>query len=214
LSKDNDKSEQLEKISVLGDSSSSLNNKYFLINGPRNLNNYYVWYNVDSSGVDPNIANRQGIQVPISEGDSSAIVALATRLAMNLNSDFASEFVTKNLDDVVELTAKITGSCVFTDFNTGFSFLEVYTGITELVKEIELPYEDGLRYIYNSYKKTFEIFPILTTTTEIIWDEIQTTYPDSITEVFTYKKDSSTVRVITVVYTSQSKKYIDSVIKT
>lgn len=46
------------------------------------------------------------------------------------------------------------------------------------------------------------------------FDSIFASYPDSVTEVFTYKLLSNTVAVVTVVYTSSSKDLIQSVVKT
>ena len=46
------------------------------------------------------------------------------------------------------------------------------------------------------------------------YDEVQVTYPDSITEVFEYKLETETVATVTIVYVDSKKKDIVSVIKT
>lgn len=162
-----DKNNQVELITVLDDVGGSLNNKYFLLDGPRGINKYYTWYDVDSLGTDPAIPGRVGIQVPISAGDSDDIVALATRLALSLNSNIQKEFTVQNLDNKVKLVAKITGVTLFVDGNSLFEFEAKSVGVTEFVKDITLPYENGVRYVYNEYEKTFEIFPTLVISVDV-----------------------------------------------
>lgn len=45
------------------------------------------------------------------------------------------------------------------------------------------------------------------------YDNIQVTYPDAITEVYTYKLGSTTTSTVTVVYTDASKASLSSVTK-
>lgn len=48
------------------------------------------------------------------------------------------------------------------------------------------------------------------------WDYISASYPDSVTEVYTYKLGGSggdVVQVITVVYTTSAKNYVSTVTK-
>lgn len=46
------------------------------------------------------------------------------------------------------------------------------------------------------------------------YDQILATYPDSVTEVYTYKLTGSTVATVTVVYTDSTKANLASVTKT
>jgi len=46
------------------------------------------------------------------------------------------------------------------------------------------------------------------------YDQILATYPDSVTEVYTYKLTGSTVATVTVVYTDNTKANLASVTKT
>ena len=154
-----DKTYHKETIFVTEDIAGSLNSKYFLINGPISKNLYYVWYNVDSSGVDPLISGREAIEVPISSNDSKSIVALATTLAMGLNSNFSIDFTITNTNTEVIIQSKILGQASVTNNNTPFVFQVDSQGETFVVKEIELPYENGVKYIYNEFEKTFSIFP-------------------------------------------------------
>jgi len=66
----------------------SLNNRYFYINSNNDLNKYYVWYNVNGAGVDPNISGRTGLMVPILGGSSPNTVAQATRTILNTTNKF------------------------------------------------------------------------------------------------------------------------------
>jgi len=47
----------------------------------------------------------------------------------------------------------------------------------------------------------------------VTYDEIEAAYPDSITEVYTYKLLTVTQAIITVVYTSSAKDLITSVVR-
>lgn len=49
--------------------------QYFLINSAGDLNQYYVWFNVNSGNSDPSIGGKVGIQVNILNGDTAALVA-------------------------------------------------------------------------------------------------------------------------------------------
>lgn len=50
-------------------------------------------------------------------------------------------------------------------------------------------------------------------TAGVQWDEIITTFPTSITELFTYKYQTVTVQTVTVTYESAAKKTVISVVK-
>ena len=45
------------------------------------------------------------------------------------------------------------------------------------------------------------------------FNRIQVTYPDTVTEIYIYKKDLETVATVTVIYTSATKEYLLSVVK-
>ena len=47
----------------------------------------------------------------------------------------------------------------------------------------------------------------------VVWDEVQTTFPAQAQELFTYKKDSETVMTVFVTYSDASKKTILSINK-
>jgi hypothetical protein len=71
-----------EKITILcvADVAGSLNNKYFLINTP-NVE-YYVWYNINSAGIDPLLPGKVAIPITAATGATAAAIATATKNAL------------------------------------------------------------------------------------------------------------------------------------
>lgn len=89
---------EVSRCVCVADVAGSLNSKYFLISSvnptTKVQKNFYVWYNVDSGGVDPAIAGKTGIAVAISAGDANTVVATATGAAIAaVSTDFASSSV-------------------------------------------------------------------------------------------------------------------------
>lgn len=70
-------------ITLVADSSGSLNSTYFTFNSANDAFGYYVWYNINSAGVDPAVAGRTGIQVAGATGATAATLATATAAAIN-----------------------------------------------------------------------------------------------------------------------------------
>jgi len=72
---------EVRQFTCVADVSGSLNNTYL-----NNLNSptvsYYVWFNVNSLGVDPALSGKTGIMVALSTNDSANAVATATRAAI------------------------------------------------------------------------------------------------------------------------------------
>jgi len=90
------------------DSSADLNNKYFVISSPENRGNllnedttYYVWFDVDSAGVDPkpviagSAGQAIGLKVSISADATDATVAAAVDTVLDALSDFGVSTSTK-----------------------------------------------------------------------------------------------------------------------
>ncbi len=69
-------------ITAVADSAGSLNSTFFTFNTAGNTQQYYVWYNINSAGVDPAPTGLTGIQVAAATNTSSANIALATRTAV------------------------------------------------------------------------------------------------------------------------------------
>lgn len=69
-------------VTLVADVAGSLNSTYFTFNTAGDLYPYYVWYNINSAGVDPAPAGRIGIQVAGATGASANTLATATRAAI------------------------------------------------------------------------------------------------------------------------------------
>jgi hypothetical protein len=69
-------------ITTVADVAGSLNSTFFTFNSAGDLYPYYVWYNINSAGVDPAPAGRIGIQVAGATGATANTLATATRAAI------------------------------------------------------------------------------------------------------------------------------------
>lgn len=78
----------IQTIVVHADVSGSLNSKYFLLNSANAGTGYYVWFNVNSAGVDPMIAGRTGVPVALATNDSAATVGTALTAAIDGLANF------------------------------------------------------------------------------------------------------------------------------
>lgn len=134
-----DRLQSIFEVGFPSDSGGSLNDTYWLLNGPKNKEKYYVWYSVDGGGTDPSIANRTGIQVDIATGDAGAIVALATLQQLNLQSDLNYTVTQKNA--VLTFNALVRG---VTDDPSNIS-----TGV--VVSNVQQGSEVQLRKLYLEY---------------------------------------------------------------
>lgn len=102
-----------------GVDSVTLNNKYFYINSATNADEYYVWYNVNGSGIDPVISGKTGVMVAISTGSTSQAVAQATKTAL----DSLGDFITNIDSDTLLITNNLIGvTDLAQDIDTGFLF--------------------------------------------------------------------------------------------
>lgn len=93
--------QEVTTVQCIADSAGSLNNSYFFLNAGNAGTGYYVWYNVNSAGVDPSIVGRTGIEVTISTDAAATAVASATQTAIDQESDFSATVLT----DTVTITA-------------------------------------------------------------------------------------------------------------
>ena len=71
-----------------GNSNANYNSKYFLIyNGSTK---YYVWFDVNSGGTDPEVSGGTGIEVDIGTTDDDEAVAAALQAAIDAEDDFTA----------------------------------------------------------------------------------------------------------------------------
>lgn len=73
-------------VTVAADTAGSRNNTYFVFYTAGNLYGYYVWYNINSAGVDPAVAGLTGIEVDGATGATATTLGGATRAAIAASS--------------------------------------------------------------------------------------------------------------------------------
>lgn len=112
-----------QTVGLVADVSGSLNSKYFLLEDASGANKYYVWFNINSAGVDPAVAGRTGVQITGSTNASAATLGTAVASAVAaLNS--TNSFTTSGTSTVT-ITDKVAGPLVIASDGTaatGFTF--------------------------------------------------------------------------------------------
>lgn len=118
---------QVQQVATVADVSGSLNSKYFLLNSINTATEaskgFYVWFNINSAGVDPAIAGRTAIPITGATNVSANTLATSIRSALDaLTSDFATttgsnqNVIVNNLNPGL-VTAAADGTAA-----TGFNF--------------------------------------------------------------------------------------------
>ncbi len=97
-------------VTFAADSSGSKNSTYFTFNSAGDLYGFYVWFNINSAGVDPAPAGLLGIQVAGATNASAATLATAAIAAINA-SPLASPYVVA--------TAGASGHAILTNIQPG-----------------------------------------------------------------------------------------------
>jgi hypothetical protein len=120
-------------ITLVADSGGSLNSKFFTFRDQSGTNKYYVWYNINSAGVDPvptGYIAANGIAVAGATGATAATLATATTAAIvaraptgvtATNGAAGHTIITNNTAGVATATAEGTAA-------TGFTFTRTITG--------------------------------------------------------------------------------------
>ncbi len=99
---------EVQTITVTGDTSGSLNSTFWTFYTPGNIAGYYVWYNINSAGVDPAPAGLTGIAVAGATGASATTLGGATRTAI---AAATSGVVVSGTTSGVILTGATPGAC-------------------------------------------------------------------------------------------------------
>jgi hypothetical protein len=108
---------QLTIKNVSGSNPTPLNSKYFLINSATDTDQYYVWYNVGGTGVDPTVGGKTGLMVAIPNGASETQVANSTKIVL----DSTTKFITNISDGILSVRTKLIGvTTMSSDYNTSF----------------------------------------------------------------------------------------------
>ncbi len=74
---------EIQNITFAADTSGNKNSTFFTFHNASNLNGYYVWFNINSAGVDPAPAGLTGIRVNGATGVTAANLATAAISAIN-----------------------------------------------------------------------------------------------------------------------------------
>ncbi len=120
--------QEVQNISTVADVSGSLNSTYWTFYTAGNLAGYYVWYNINSAGVDPAVSGLTGIQVLGATAATANTLATATRAAIALA--VSTVMVTGATNHVIITNLKI-GTCTAAANGTatpGFSYSITQTG--------------------------------------------------------------------------------------
>jgi hypothetical protein len=209
-------------LGCVSDLSGSLQNTYIKLYSAPDNKPFHIWFNVDSLGTDPAPENSTPIEIQINSNDPSSVIAMA--VALTLNTLFKDDFTASRMNSVVDI--KTTGLGLVTsssNFGTDFTITNS-NGAQELVGFIEIGYENLhpiykgqtlKNYRFNLFTGQFEhkeeaTIPL----NEVLWDEIATTFPSDVSELYSYKYDSQAVQDVLVTYADPTKKIIVSVQKT
>jgi hypothetical protein len=147
-------SREITEIVTFPDVSGSLNNKYFYLNSAEDIDQFYVWFNVNSGGTDPAITDKIGIEIPLDTNDNAETVAAAMVIYIGNQRDFNTKRTGKN----VRIENTDLGQTTNTsDVNTGFNINIVQTGASVVIKTVTPHDSDNIIYSYNEVDKRFEI---------------------------------------------------------
>jgi hypothetical protein len=97
-------------VTFAADTAGSKNNTYFTFNSAGDVKKFYVWFNINSAGTDPAVANATGIQVAGATGATAATLATAAIAAINANATAALYVVA---------TAGASGHAIITNLQPG-----------------------------------------------------------------------------------------------
>lgn len=93
--------------------------KYFLLNSAGDVNQYYVWFNINGSNSDPAPGGLTPVLAAILSGDSSAQVAAKTALAITGTSDISA---TSLNNEVTSTTSGFQETTAASNFNVPAPF--------------------------------------------------------------------------------------------
>lgn len=120
---------EVTTILCIADSSGSLNNRFFLLNGAGGLA-YCVWMNVNSAGVDPSIPGYTSVPVALSTNASANDVADAVAAALDALDAFAAP---NPGAATITCTNSVEGDVSAPDAgNSGFTLTVTVEGVSQL----------------------------------------------------------------------------------
>ncbi len=126
----NPQAAEVQDVTCAGDTAGSLNSTWWKFYTAGDLHGYYVWYNINSAGVDPTPTGLTGIAVAGATGATASTLGGATRTAIAASS--AATYVTvSGATTHAILTNKQLGACTAAANGTasaGASFSITTTG--------------------------------------------------------------------------------------
>lgn len=226
----------LTTIGFISDVNSSLAGTGFIISTARMEKRYAIYYTVSGQGQAPSIAGVENIEVPLEINDTGSIVALATKMAIDSIGSFKSNVS----NTVLEIKTDKLGETNNTILLPSSPFLvQNESGEFEEVEEVNITYSDSgfpiwqgqelKGHKYNIYTAKFETAVgseasytdvegtnalNVVNAEDVIWDQIVTSYPDTVTELFTYSYNGENVQTVRVIYQDTARTKIVSVNKT
>lgn len=110
----NPTSMEIQTVTTTADVAGSLNSTFWTFHTAGNTTGYYVWYNINSAGVDPAPAGLTGIAVAGATGVTANNLATATRTAINAvtgtGAGGAGTLTATGATNVVQLNATQVGT--------------------------------------------------------------------------------------------------------
>lgn len=135
---------EVQDVTCAADSAGSRNSTWWKFYTAGDVNGYYVWYNINSAGVDPAPAGLTGIQVTGATNATAATLAGATRTAIGASPAASYVTITGATSHVI-ITNRQYGACTAASNGTasaGASFsitttgtFGVSSGLTAIVKK-------------------------------------------------------------------------------
>lgn len=209
-------------LGCVSDAAGSLQNTYVMLYSAPDNKPFHIWFNVDDLGSDPAPEGSTPIEIQINSNDQASVIAMA--ISLTLNTLFKDDFTATRMNSVIDI--KTTGLGLVTsssNFGTGFTINNA-SGAQELVGFIEIDYDNSnpvykgqtlKNYRFNLFTGQFEHREEATVPpNEVLWDEIATTFPSDISELYSYKYNAQVVQDVLVTYADSTKKLIVSVQKT
>lgn len=80
-------------VTMAADTAGNKNDKWFTFWSAGNVRGFYVWFNINAAGTDPEVANMVGIEVAGATGATAATLATAAIAAINANATAAQYVV-------------------------------------------------------------------------------------------------------------------------
>lgn len=139
-------SQAIDNVTYVADSGGSLNSTFYTFNSANNLQGFYVWFNINSAGVDPAPAGLHGIAVAGATNAPANTLAAAARAAIAADATAAQYFTVSGATSHVITTdlqpglktgsADGTAATSFTFTNTAGSFgTPAMSGLTVVINQ-------------------------------------------------------------------------------